>query len=190
MLKKFKRGALLYAVMALVLLAGCSEKGPSEAPPPDPQSPPAQSQDDAGPTPDADTVVYHNTEYGFDVSLPEGWKDYAIVASQWEGKPLSQDAGEQAAASGPIVSIRHPQWTAEKPRQDIPVMVFTLEQWDSLQQEEFALGAAPMGPTELGRNNQYVFALPARYNYSFLEGYEEVEQILQGSPLHATQLSP
>jgi len=62
---------------------------------------------------------------------------------------------------GPRLSIRHPQWTQAQPRQDIPILLFTLDQWNSLQKEEFSIGAAPMGPKELGRNSKYVFALPA-----------------------------
>jgi hypothetical protein len=62
-------------------------------------------------------------------------------------------------------------------------MVFNIPQWDALNRFEFHIGAAPIGPSELGRNSQYVFALPARYNYAYAEGWEEVEQILQGAPL-------
>ena len=72
-------------------------------------------------------------------------------------------------------------------------MVFTLDQWNSLQQGGFHIGAAPIGPSELGRNNNYVFALPARYNYAFPTGYKEVATILESSPLQAnqtTQLPP
>lgn len=58
-------------------------------------------------------------------------------------------------------------------------MVFTPAQWNSLQGDEFHIGAAPMNPSELGRSSQYVLALPARYNYAFPTGYEEVEQILK-----------
>ena len=65
-------------------------------------------------------------------------------------------------------------------------MVFTLAQWNALQQGKFHIGAAPIGPTELGRNSNYVFALPARYNYAFLNGYQEVENILKGKPLKPT----
>jgi hypothetical protein len=67
-------------------------------------------------------------------------------------------------------------------------MVFTLNQWNSLKQGVFHIGTAPVDPTELGRNNDYVFALPARYNYAFLPGYEDVEKILEGNPLKTTQL--
>jgi hypothetical protein len=70
-----------------------------------------------------------------------------------------------------------------EPRQDIPIMIFTIEQWNMLQEDKFHIGAAPVGPSEFGRNNKYVFALPARYNYAFLKGYEEVEKILKENPL-------
>ena len=64
-------------------------------------------------------------------------------------------------------------------------MIFTIEQWNELQQEKFHIGAAPIGPMELGRNSKYVFALPARYNFAFLPGFEEVEEILENNPLKA-----
>lgn len=64
-------------------------------------------------------------------------------------------------------------------------MVFTRKQWDSLQKDDFHIGAAPIGPSELGRNRKYVFALPARYNFANLPGLEEVDQIVQGKSLHA-----
>lgn len=131
---------------------------------------------------EASPIVYRNTEYSFSFNLPAGWKGYSIVIDNWEG---FTPGGVAAVERGPLVSIRHPQWTSQDPRQDIPIMVFTLAQWNSLQQGEFHIGAAPVGPRELGRNNRYVFALPARYNYAFPTGYEEVEQILEGNPLQA-----
>jgi len=92
---------------------------------------------------------------------------------------------ERTARQGPIISIRHPLWTKENPRQDIPVMVFTRKQWDSLLKDDFHIGAAPIGPSELGRNHKYVFALPARYNFANLPGLEEVDQIIKSNPLRA-----
>lgn len=127
--------------------------------------------------------IYKNTEYGFNFTLPDSWKDYKIVADKWEGLAVGGSEGQKVVESGPMLSIRHPQWTAEKPRQDIPIMIFTLSQWEQLQKDKFHIGAAPVNPTELGRNAKYVFALPARYNYAFPAGYEEVEQILKGNPL-------
>ena len=64
-------------------------------------------------------------------------------------------------------------------------MVFTIAQWDLVQRMKLSVGAAPIGPSELGHNATYVFALPARYNYAFPTGYQEVERILAGKPLQA-----
>ena len=64
-------------------------------------------------------------------------------------------------------------------------MIFTIAQWNKLAKEEFAVSAAPIGLKELGRNARYVFALPARYNFAFQTGWEEVEEIVQTNPLKA-----
>jgi hypothetical protein len=127
-------------------------------------------------------IIYTNNQYGFSFSLPISWKGYQIIESKWEGNPAGSAT---IIEQGPIISIRNPKWTSENPYQDIPIMVFTLSQWDSLQQGKFHIGAAPIGPSELGRNTRYVFALPARYNFAFPTGYEEVEKILEGKPLKA-----
>jgi hypothetical protein len=126
-----------------------------------------------------DKILYENTEYGFTFELPKSWEGYKIVSDSWEG--ISAD--QQIIESGQILSIRHPESTEEKPKQDIPIMIFTLNQWSILEKGEFHIGAAPVGPSILGQNNEYVFALPARYNYAFPEGYEEVENILENNPL-------
>ncbi len=102
--------------------------------------------------------VYKNSEYGFSFALPGTWRDYSIISSQWEG--MDPESGV-IGAKGPIISIRHPQWTEKNPRQDIPIMVFTQSQWKKIQQRELSVGAAPIPPKELGRNDSYVFALPA-----------------------------
>lgn len=127
-----------------------------------------------------EAVFYLNSDYGFSFFLPDSWQDYTIVTDTWAGLP---PGGDQAVERGPLISIRHPGWTSANPRQDIPIMILTLDQWQALNDEKFHIGAAPIGPSELGRNNKYVFALPARYNYAYPTGYEEVEQILTGNPL-------
>jgi hypothetical protein len=128
---------------------------------------------------ETDSIAYENTQYGFSFSLPESWKGYTIVTDKWEGLAPGDS---QVAETGAVINIRHPQWSSEDPRQDIPIMILTLAQWNSLQQEKFYIGAAPIGPSELGRNSEYVFMLPARYNYAFPTGFEAVENILNSSP--------
>ena len=202
MISKNKKTTIKWAVvaLALTLVVGCSslsnplnngqnQKDPlTSSPQTDTTTPNSPSS-----SPDSNSIVYKNTEYGFNFTLPESWKGYSIVSSLWEGLAMeSQQSGQTVVETGPIISIRDPKWTAQTPRQDIPIMVFTLDQWNSLQKEVFHIGAAPIRPSELGRNNSYVLALPARYNFAFLERYKEVETILEGKPLQTqtTQLNP
>jgi hypothetical protein len=116
-------------------------------------------------------LVYTNKTYGFRFALPDSWKGYSILVKSW--------------SKGPLILIRHPLWTAANPRQDIPIMVLTLAQWDLVQQGKLSVSAAPIGPDELARNSKYVFTLPPRYNFAFLPGYEEVGEILRRDPLQA-----
>lgn len=131
----------------------------------------------------SESIVYENTQYGFQFTLPKSWENYSVVTGEWTGNRITDNQGSSVPETGPMIKIRNPHWTSEKPWQDIPIMVFTPAQWDDLQKAELIVGAAPMPPSELGRNSRYVFALPARYNYAFPQGFEEVESIIENKPL-------
>ncbi len=128
-------------------------------------------------------IEYINKEYSFTFSLPASWKGYSIINSSWEGNLLNTSTDQKIA--GPKIIIRNPLWTSKNPRQDIPIMIFTPSQWDLIQKEKISLGAAPIPPSELGRNTKYIFALPARYNFAFPDGFEEVIKIIESKPLHS-----
>lgn len=125
-------------------------------------------------------VVYSNSDLGFTFSLPESWRGYSIVENTWEGNPLTATATKQ---TGTKLLIRNPKWTSTLPYEDIPVMVFTVEQWNSYVAGNFSVSAAPIEARELGRNRAYVFALPPRWNFDNSEGYEEAENIVKSNPL-------
>jgi hypothetical protein len=133
------------------------------------------------------SVVYQNDKYGFTFALPDGWNGFTIVSGEWEGSAVDGQGTGQVVVTGIMLSIRHPLWTEKTPRQDIPIMIFTKDQWNQLQQDKIHIRAAPIGPSELTSNSKYVFALPARYNYAFPAGYEEVETILKNDPIKATE---
>lgn len=130
----------------------------------------------------AKTIRYRNAKYGLSVTLPKSWKSYGIIKSTWKGKAFAPYTKDE---SGPLFLIRHPKWTKKQPRQDIPIQVFTLKQWAALENDAFHIGAAPINPSLLAKNSRYVFALPARYNFAYLTGYEEVEEILQSGAVEA-----
>ena len=136
----------------------------------------------------AGAVVYTNTDYGFTFALPSDWAGFTIQTTEWQGSPVdSSSSSSEPNPTGPQIQIRNPRWTEADPYQDIPIMVFTLEEWNLVTQDELSVSAAPIPPSELGRNSKYVFALPARYNYACPTGWEEVETILKGHPLQPTE---
>jgi len=55
--------------------------------------------------------------------------------------------------------------------------------WAQVESEELLVSAAAMLPTKLAENDSYVFALPARYNYAYPKGWEEVDQIMKSNPV-------
>lgn len=116
------------------------------------------------------TIVYRNNVYGFSVALPESWRGYSVT--------------EKAQGAYLEVHIAHPQSTVQNPRMDVPVLVVPIATWNKWYpvgapesgQHPFA---APVPATERARNTKYVFATAPRYNFSYLLGWEEVEEIVQ-----------
>ena len=126
------------------------------------------------------SVMYSNPDFGFTFSLSDSWKGFSIINNTWEGTPLTSTSSKQ---TGTKLLIRNPRWTSGLPYEDIPVMVFTLTQWNSYRAGNFSVSAAPISATELGRNNLYVFALPPRWDFDYSEGYAEAQNIIKSNPL-------
>jgi hypothetical protein len=127
-------------------------------------------------------LVYRNRQFGFTFSLPRDWEGYSVVMRSWSG---GDPNGSPGVERGPEILIRHPKWSSTAPREDIPIMIFTRAQWELVSREKIIVSAAPFGPSELGSNDRYVFALPPRFDYDELPGVEEVDAIVRGHPLHA-----
>ena len=126
------------------------------------------------------TIEYRNREYGFSFTLPGSWKGYRVVWSEWGGNVFATNGEVEQVLRGPKLLFRHPKWTQENPHEDIPIMIYTIAQWN----EGPIVTAAPIDPWELGRNSKYVFVVPPRWDYDFSEGYEEAEKILSPTSLH------
>jgi len=132
------------------------------------------------------TIAYRNTQYGFTFMLPASWKGYSILNSNWNGEIVAQP--DRSGPVGPIITIRNPRWTQDNHYEDIPIMIFTIPQWHTVSSGTLSVSAAPFPPGELGQNNKYVFALPARYNYDFATGYQEVDALLRSNSLQTFNL--
>lgn len=135
--------------------------------------------------PEKTEIVHTNNEYGFTFTLPMSWEGYTIVQHTWQGTSLTSTPTNE---TGPKLLIRNPKWTSTLPYEDIPILVFTTAQWSAYTDEAFAVSAAPIAASELGRNSAYVFALPPRWNFDYAEGYAEAEAIVAAKPLNAFDL--
>lgn len=119
------------------------------------------------PTQVATSSMYNNQEYRFTLDLPESWNGFSATTT--------------IISDGVQVTLRHPMWTKESARADIPILIYPLVTWTKWEESNFEgyKTAAPIPPTERGRNAKYVFATAPRYNFSFLPGFEEVEVIIE-----------
>ena len=114
--------------------------------------------------------TYTNSEYGFTMQFPASWKGYSVVNRTWQGWAID---GSNQKYSGPEILIKNPQTTTEQQYQDIPIMIFTHEQWGpetgmeiigvSEHPAGFSVSAAPIGPAKIGENSKYFFATPPRW---------------------------
>ena len=111
--------------------------------------PRAQRQERGG---TGSAVEYRNEQYGFEMTFPSDWKGYSVVSGTWQGRTQDEQGETTGTYTGPEIILRHPQWTADAPWQDIPVMVFTHDEWALVEQEHLAVSAAPIGPSKLGEN--------------------------------------
>ena len=139
--------------------------------------------------PSALPLCYHNKEYALVFFLPASWQGYSVLLQQWEGISYSPAKDATAVtAQGPMIVLRNPQWKADDPYQDIPIMVFTRSQWDSNKQGRFGIGAGGFDE-EMWHNQKYVFGMSSRYNAADdVKGWKEVADIVEQN--HAAHNMP
>jgi hypothetical protein len=146
----------------------------------------AQGQDAASKitaqTPISTPIVYRNTKYGFCFRLPADWKGYAVITGKWSGS--SPGTGKEM--QGPLLLIRHPAWTEDDPYQDIPIMIFTQDQWRDKEAHGLITSTFGADWGTFGSNAKYVFKQPDRWvGYTDDKGWREVEDLMMTHPFQA-----
>jgi hypothetical protein len=114
---------------------------------------------------------YHNAQYDFTFFLPASWRGHSVLVEQWVSSYPA------APEHGPIIVLRHPQWTASNPCQDIPILVFTRSQWEA-HRGDLGIGAGGV-EYEIGHNAKYVFGIHSRFNWGELKGWEEADAMIK-----------
>ena len=112
----------------------------------------------------SNSLIYKNDQYRFSMTLPADFIGYKVI--------------ESAIPYGHSVIIRNPLWSNDNKYMDIPVLIYDVKTYNAWIANNFEgyPTAAPIGPTERGRNTNFVFATAPRYNFSYATGFEEVEK--------------
>jgi hypothetical protein len=122
-------------------------------------------------------IIYTNQDYGFELTLPDSWKGYSVLSQTWTGYLINGEENQETK-TGPEIIIRNPNWKEDNIWQDIPIMVFTREEWSLIESESMSVSAAPIGPQKLDSNEKYIFALPPRWvGFTDALGQDEAQTI-------------
>ena len=125
---------------------------------------------------------YHNARYDLTFFLAASWRGYSVLIQQWDGETYSPTADKTIVVGhGPMITLRHPQWQASAPYQDIPILVFTRAQWDALHHGKLWPSLYAGGiMEELWHNRKYVFAISSRYNADdSVNNWREVANVVE-----------
>lgn len=127
-------------------------------------------------------VQYHDARYGLTFFLPANWRGYSVSVREVEDQKYSASQDKLVTVGyTPMITLRHPQWQAGAPYQDIPILIFTRAQWDALHQGELwpAIFAGGM-MDELWHSQKFVFAMSSRYNLADeVSGTKEVADMVE-----------
>ena len=77
-----------------------------------------------------------------------------------------------------MIVLRHPEWKAGDPRQDIPILVLTRRQWQSEREGRLRIIAGGV-EDEIAHNSNYVFEVSSRFNADdSVKGWKEAADIV------------
>ncbi len=137
-MRKGMKSTLCFALIVGLATASLSQLNQGKAPTESPIS--SAPRPEKGKLPAIGAVAYTNNRYGFRFYLPKSWKGYSIAEKEWGGSNGLEGSPEE---HGPLIVIRHPLYTEDNPREDIPIMVFTHKQWRDVDSGEIYVSAAP-----------------------------------------------
>jgi hypothetical protein len=132
-------------------------------------------------------ILYHNSQYHLDFSLQQSWRGYSVIIQEWESQAYKPSLDQDVMVGhGPIILLRNPAWKADDPQQDIPIFVFTREQWSAdMQNGIFAGGVME----EISHNARFVFGIHSRFNWDeSVKGREEAQEIVDRNEAASSHL--
>ena len=161
-----RKNSFILLILLILLGIGLSSYFYRDVSPVDTTIPPTPTTGKVNnqPATSSNSLIYKNDKYGFSMTLPADFMGYKVI--------------ESAIPYGHSVIIRNPLWSNDNKYMDIPVLIYDVKTYNAWIANNFEgyPTAAPIGPTERGRNTNFVFATAPRYNFSYATGFEEVEK--------------
>jgi hypothetical protein len=135
-------------------------------------------------------IRYHNAKYDLTFYLPQTWKGYSTLTNEWEGITyVPQKDRDVVLERGPIIVLRNPLWKTNDVYQDIPIWVFTRQQWTDDKSGKMSAEGAGGVMFELWHNDKYVFGIHSRAFWAEeLKDWRNAENIVDQN--HARHPAP
>ena len=124
-------------------------------------------------------VAYVNQQYGFELRLPVAWRGFKVETKTWSAGSLKKG---KPSEFGPLIVLHCPSGD-EGLDKNIPIMVFTRQQWKRV--DYLKTSAAQYWTGAIDRNRSYVFAMPAHWQFTSDMSPEEIGEILHSWAFHA-----
>jgi hypothetical protein len=126
-------------------------------------------------------IRYYNAQCNFTFYLPTNWQGYSVLMEEWEGKTYLPEKDKDVVLSrGPIIVLRNPQWKTNILYQDIPIYIFTRQQWDDIHLGKYDAVGAGGDIDELWHNDKFVLGIHSRYNADdSINDWKEVQDIVK-----------
>ena len=124
-------------------------------------------------------IIYHNAQYDFTFSLPASWQGYSVIVENWDRQMYLPATGEAVGTEHfPVLVLRHPEWKAGDPRQDIPILVLARGQWQAEREGKLRIFAGGV-EDEIEHDPKYVFEVSSRFNSDdSVKGWKEAADIV------------
>ena len=149
---KLRKLSIVLVALVVLLTAGCSAK----------TRPPSTDYGAGG--------VYHDDQHGFKINFTSEWKNHKTTSEGW-----TASNGE----SGPGVRFR--KATNEVKVTGIVVRIFTVQQWNALQNNEFTVKGAQPRLELRARNAKYVFLLDWGATLTGISDTVDVENMIHNT---------
>ena len=176
-----------------VLIENPLEMTPSPTPGASSSETPGTPTPATTPTAPADSFIYTNDEFGFDLTFPLAWQGLTVKTDEFGSgavHAMASVGGTATPADGARVSIFSPEFAGNPDIQPVVIVIFHRADWDTF--DDVVINGQPAGKnvqaaaggsnymTALDMNSTYVFTEGTReYGFAYMTGVDQALAIAE-----------